>query len=176
MKKEIIERIKELLAENDYRKFQITETSCVRSGSIINLKTMTFREVFDYVKEACGFGNGYEEYDFIKDKEKSKYLENIYNDYLQSIGEDNEEEKLNYYNQEVNKVFEELKSSNIEANLSDYELVKIELEDDIEDDEESDFILISETPERKNRYKKYLAYNKIDDCLNVIDNNYNIQE
>ena len=176
MKKEIIEKINELLAENDYRKFQKTATCSVRSGSIINIKAMTFREVFDYVKEDCGFGECYEEYDFIKDKEKSKYIENIYNDYLQSIDEDNEEEKLDYYNQEVNKIFEELKSSDIEANLSDYELVKIELEDDIEDDEESDFILISSTPEREPRYRDYLAYNKVDDCLNIIDNNYNIKE
>lgn len=178
MKKEIIERIKELLEENDYRKFQKTETCSVRSGNIINLKTMTFREVFDYVKEACGFGECYEEYDFIKDKEKSRYLENIFNDYVESIfnDEDDVDERLDYYNQEVDKVFEELKSSDIDANLGDYELVKIELEDDIEDDEENNFILISSTPEREPRYRDYLAYNKVDDCLNVIDNNYNIKE
>ena len=75
---ELIQKINKKLKENDFRIFQNRDCCTCRTGSIINLNDFTFQEIFDYVKEDCGFGNGEEEWNFIGDVKKAKELENEY--------------------------------------------------------------------------------------------------
>ena len=164
----LIQKINEKLSENDYRIFQKTCTCTYRTGSIINLKNFTFSQIFDYVAEDCGYGNGYEEWDFIKDAEKAKELKNACPDWCEATQDD-----IDKYSYKKYEIFSSLKSSDIEANLGDWELIKVPEIDYIEyheDNEGTDYnlVYIAQTPQKERRYKSYLVYNIDRDDFEII--------
>lgn len=164
----LIQKINKKLAENDYRIFQKTCTCTCRTGSIINLNDFTFQEIFDYVAEDCGFGNGEEEWDFIGDVKKAKELENACPDWCEATQED-----IDKYEDKKYEIFSSLKSSDIEIPICDWELIRVSEIDDIEyhkDNEGIDYnlVYIAQTPQKERRYKSYLVYNIDKDDFEII--------
>ena len=165
---ELIKKINKKLKENDFRIFQNRDCCTCRTGTIINLNDFTFQEIFDYVKEDCGFGNGEEEWDFIGDVKKAKELENASPDWCEATQED-----IDKYEDKKYKIFESLEASDIEIPICDYELIKVPEIDEIEyhddyDGTDYNLVYIAQTPQKREIYKSYLVYNIDRDDFEII--------